>query len=89
MSYPIIAAYAFATPWQKCRLQKGSSLCVAIDRTPGFAFARLVEKANRKTATAFPENLIRAVPYKIHAILTDSGIRFVLPPRYRDGASVK
>jgi len=64
-------------------------LYVAIDRTSKFAFAQLVEKANRKTATEFLENLIRAVPYKIHTILTDNGIQFVLPPRYRDGASMK
>jgi len=60
-------------------------LFVAIDRTAKFAFARLVEKANRKTASAFLVALIRAVPYKIHTILSDSGIQFTFPPRYRDG----
>ena len=31
------------------------------------------------------EALIAAVPYKIHTILTDNGIQFTLPPRYRHG----
>jgi len=35
-------------------------LYVAIDRTSKFAFAQLVERANRKTATAFLEDLIKA-----------------------------
>jgi transposase InsO family protein len=60
-------------------------LFVAIDRTSKFAFAKLIEKANRKTASAFLVALIRAVPYKIHTILTDNGIQFTFPPRYRDG----
>jgi len=60
-------------------------LYVAIDRTSKFAFAQLVEKANRRTASAFLEALIAAVPYKIHTVLTDNGIQFTLPPRYRDG----
>jgi len=60
-------------------------LYVAIDRTSKFAFAQLVERANRRTATAFLEALIAAVPYKIHTVLTDNGIQFTLPPRYRDG----
>jgi transposase InsO family protein len=64
-------------------------LYVGIDRTSKFAFVQLVDKANRRTATAFLEALIKAVPYKIHTILTDNGIQFVLPPRYRNGATAK
>src|SRR5271167_3975242 len=71
-------------------------LFVAIDRTSKFAFARLVEKANRVTASAFLADLIAAVPYKIHTVLTGanvyrerqaltSGIQFTFPPRYPDG----
>ena len=40
----------------------------------------LVEKANRKTAWAFLEYLLDAVPYKIHTILTDNGIQFAEQP---------
>ena len=58
-------------------------LYVAIDRTSKFAFVQLVERANRRTATAFLEALVAAVPYKIHIVLTDNGIQFILPPRYR------
>ena len=60
-------------------------LYVAIDRTSKFAFTQLVDKANRRTATTFLEALIAAVPYKIHIVLTDNGIQFTLPPRYRHG----
>ena len=55
---------------------------VAIDRTSKFAFAQLVEKANRTTASAFLVALIDAVPYKIHTVLTDNGIQFRYRPRY-------
>jgi hypothetical protein len=48
-------------------------LCVAIDRTSKFAFARLHAKANRKPPRLF-EASIEAVPYKIHTILTDNGV---------------
>jgi transposase InsO family protein len=59
-------------------------LFVAIDRTSKFAFAQLVNKANRVTASAFLTALIKVVPYKIHTVLTDNGIQFRLPPRYAD-----
>jgi hypothetical protein len=58
---------------------------VAIDRTSKFAFARFIEKANRKTASALLVTLIRAVPCRIHLILTYNGIQFTFPPRIRDG----
>lgn len=38
---------------------------MAIDRVTKFAFARIEQKANRRTASAFLEALIAAVPYKI------------------------
>ncbi len=64
-------------------------LFVAIDRTSKFAFAQLVEKANRVTASAFLVALIKATPYKIHTVLTDNGIQFRLPPRYADGTTAR
>ena len=64
-------------------------LYVAIDRTSKFAFAQLVEKANRVTASAFLLALIEAVPYKIHTVLTDNGIQFRLPPRYAEGPTAR
>jgi len=60
-------------------------LYVAIDRTSKFAFVQLVDKANRRTASAFLEALVEAVPYKINIVLTDNGIQFTFPPRYKDG----
>lgn len=64
-------------------------LFVAIDRTSKFAFAQLLEKANRITASAFLVALIEAVPYKIHTILTDNGIQFRYAPRYANGPTAR
>ena len=64
-------------------------LFVAIDRTSKFAFAQLVESANRVTASAFLVALIAAVPYKIHTILTDNGIQFRFAPRYANGPTAR
>ena len=64
-------------------------LFVAIDRTSKFAFAQLVEKANRVTASAFLVALLEAVPYKIHTVLTDNGIQFRYPPRYANGPTAR
>jgi transposase InsO family protein len=64
-------------------------LYVAIDRTSKFAFVQLVNKANRTTASVFLVALIKAVPYKIHTVLTDNGIQFTLPPRYAKGPSAR
>lgn len=62
---------------------------VAIDRTSKFAFARLEETANRKTATAFLEALIEAVPYTIHTVLTDNGVQFCYQPSRRNGPTAR
>jgi Integrase core domain len=51
-------------------------LFVAIDRTSKFAFVELHEKATMRVATDFLQALIKAVPYKIHTMLTDNGIQF-------------
>jgi hypothetical protein len=47
-------------------------LFVAIDRTSKFAFVELHEKATMRGATDFLQALIKAVPYKIHTVLTDN-----------------
>jgi transposase-like protein len=62
---------------------------VAIDRTSKFDFARLEETANRKTATAFLEALIEAVPYTIHTVLTDNGVQFCYQPSRRNGPTAR
>lgn len=51
-------------------------LFVAIDRTSKFAFARLEEKAGKMAAAQFLRDLIAALPYRIHIVLTDNGIQF-------------
>lgn len=62
---------------------------VSIDRTSKFAFVQLVDKANRKTASAFLEALVEAIPYKINIVLTDNGIQFTFPPRYANGPTAR
>jgi hypothetical protein len=54
-------------------------LLVAIDRTSKFAYVELHEKATRRIAADFLQNLIKAVPYKIHTVLTDNGTHFTDP----------
>jgi transposase InsO family protein len=54
-------------------------LLVAIDRTSKFAFIELHEKATTRVAGDFLRALIKAVPYKIHTVLTDNGIHFTTP----------
>jgi len=64
-------------------------LFVAIDRTSKFAYAELHERANRRTAADFLKALIKAVPYKIHTVLTDNGIQFTDLPKNRIGPSAQ
>ena len=47
-------------------------LFVAIDRTSKFAFVELHHKAGKMAAAAFLRNLIAAVPYRLHIVLTPS-----------------
>src|SRR6202158_2099556 len=60
-------------------------LLVAIDRTSKSAFVEPNEKATRRVAADFLHTLIKAVPYKIHTVLTDNGIQFADLPHNRDG----
>ena len=46
-------------------------LYVAIDRTSKFAYAELHTEATRTVAAQMLANLIEAVPYRIHTVLTD------------------
>ena len=64
-------------------------LFVAVDRTSKFAFAKLHEAANVKTAADFLEALLAAVPYKIHTVLTDNGVQFCDMPSRRSGPTAR
>ncbi len=64
-------------------------LYVAIDRTSKFAFVQLVKKAGVVSASTFLTALIKAVPYRIHTILTDNGVQFTFPPRYANGPTAR
>ncbi len=59
-------------------------LFVGLDWTSKFAVAQLVDTADRKTAWEFLHNMLEAVPYRVHTILTDSGIKFAEQPRNRN-----
>ena len=62
-------------------------LLVAIDRTTKFAFVELHEKATRSIAGDFLRALIKAVPYRIHTVLTDNGTHFTSPGNIRSAAT--
>lgn len=64
-------------------------LFVAIDRTSKFAFVRLEESATVQTATAFLQELIAILPYRIHTVLTDNGIQFCDLPSRRSGPTAR
>jgi len=51
-------------------------LFVAIDRTSKFALTELHASANKMVAAQFLRNVIQAVPYALHTVLTDNGIQF-------------
>ena len=51
-------------------------LLVAIDRTSKFAVARLVESAGKMEAAQFQRDLAKAVPFRIHTVLTDNAVQF-------------
>jgi transposase InsO family protein len=51
-------------------------LFVALDRTSKFAFVRLVESAGKMEAAQFLRDLVAAVPYRVHIVLTDNGVQF-------------
>ncbi len=51
-------------------------LFVAIDRTSKFAYVELHKRATKMIAAEFLRQLIAALPYAIHTILTDNGIQF-------------
>ena len=86
-SYPI--GY-FHIDIAEVRTEEGKLyLFVAIDRTSKFAYAELHEKANRWIATDFLKALIKAVPYKIHTVLTDNGIQFTDLPKNRLGPTAR
>jgi len=62
---------------------------VAIDRTSKFAVVKLVNKTNMRAAVGFPEALIKAVPCRIHTVLTDNGIQFADLPKNRQGPTAR
>ncbi len=64
-------------------------LYVAIDRTSKFAVVQLVKKTGVTSASAFLMNVIAAVPYKIHTVLTDNGVQFTHQARYADGPTAR
>jgi transposase InsO family protein len=64
-------------------------LFVAIDRTSKFGVVELVAKADMRAAAAFLEELVEAVPYRIHTVLTDNGIQFADLPKNRQGPTAR
>ena len=83
-SYPI--GY-FHLDIAEVRTEEGKLyLFVAIDRACQFAYAELHEQANKMVAAQFLRNVMAAIPYKIHTVLTDNGTQFT--NRKRDISAV-
>jgi IS30 family transposase len=53
-----------------------SNLFVAIDRASKFAHLRLEKRAGKMEAAQFLRDLLQALPYRVHTVLTDNGIQF-------------
>lgn len=49
---------------------------VAIDRTSKLAFAKLVSKAGKLAAATFLREVVEALPYRLHTVLTYNGVQF-------------
>lgn len=82
-SYPI---GFFHIDIAEVRTEEGKlHLFVAIDRTSKFVMTKLTPRATMAEAQAFLEELIAAVPYTIHTILTDNGIQFADTTKNRTG----
>ena len=76
-AYPI---GSFPIDIAEVRTEEGRlDLFVAIDRTSKFAFVELHEKATTRVAADFLAALIKAVPYRVHTVLTDHGLHFTTP----------
>lgn len=61
----------------------------AVDRTSRFAFVELHEKVTTRVAGDVLRALVQAVPYKIHAVLTDNGIHFTTPGNVCSAAEIR
>jgi len=53
-----------------------SNLFVAINRTSKFVHPRLEKRAGKVEAAQFLCDLLQALPYRIHTVLTDNGMQF-------------
>src|ERR1700755_1062747 len=48
-----------------------------------------MQKATVATARAFLNDLVKAVPYQVHTVLTDNGIQFADLPKNRSGPTAR
>jgi transposase InsO family protein len=80
-AYPI--GYFHVDIAEVCTEEGKLRLLVAIDRTSKFVYAELHPSAGKMEAAQFLRNLIAAVPYKLHTVLTDNGIQFSNQERHR------
>ena len=80
-AYPI--GYFHIDIAEVCTEEGRLYLFVAIDRTSKLAFAELHQKATTHVAADFLGALTKAVPYKVHTVLSDNGIQFADLPKNR------
>jgi len=61
----------------------------AINRTSKFAYGKFHDKAISQIVSGFLRSLIKAVPYKIHTVLTNNGAQFYDLPKNRLGPTAR
>jgi hypothetical protein len=70
------------------RLAEGKlNMFLAIDRVSKFTYVEFHENAGKMNGADFLRNVVKAVPYKIHTILTDNSTAFADLPKNRSGAT--
>lgn len=63
-----------------------ANMIFAFDRKSKIAFARLYDRSNPANGSAFLDELVNAVPYKIQSVLTGAGDQFIAPRPIHRGA---
>src|SRR5918993_897064 len=64
-------------------------LFLAIDRVSKFVHVAFLDANTKANGAAFLREVVEAFPYRIHTVLTDSGMAFADLPKYRDGPTAR
>jgi transposase InsO family protein len=68
------------------RLAEGKLfMFLAIDRVSKFTHVAFFDTNTKANGAALLREVVEAFPYAIHTVLTDNGMAFADPPKYRNG----